>query len=162
MHFAEDLLVYGDAVKNQLECAAHEVGGFFEVLEEEGIQAVPVFAARAYPFGVVALETFEELVATILDGLKAVGPVDGVLAAPHGLVVSEKHIDGDGWWLSRVREWIGPDVPLIAALDLQPTSLPRSCKQPMLWLPIGPILTWTSVRQEKRQPVSWPALCGEK
>ncbi len=118
MHFAEDLLAYGDAVKNQLGCAAHEVGGFFEVLEEEGIQAVPVFAARAYPFGVVEFETFEELVATILDGLKAVGPVDGVLAAPHGIVVSEKHIDGDGWWLSRVREWIGPDIPLIAALDL--------------------------------------------
>jgi microcystin degradation protein MlrC len=116
--FESDLLAYGGGVRVMLGAAEHEVGGFFEALAEEGIEAVPVFAARAYPFGVVAAETFEGWVEEMLDGLDAVGPVDGVLAAAHGALVAEDHPDGAGWWLSRVRAMIGPDKPLIATLDL--------------------------------------------
>lgn len=124
-HFEQDLLAYGEDVRVKLGHAQHEVGGFFEGLEEEGIEAVPVFAARAYSYGVIASETFEELLSMMLAGLKAAGPVDGVLAAPHGVVVAANHRDGDGWWLSRVREMIGPDKPLIASLDLHTNLSPE-------------------------------------
>lgn len=116
-HFEEDLLARGEAVRERLADAEHEVGGFFEGLAAEGIEAAPVFAARAYPFGVIEAEAFEGLVAEMLEALRAAGPLDGVLAAPHGATVAENHPDADGWWLRQVRRAIGPDVPLIATLD---------------------------------------------
>lgn len=116
-HFEEDLLARGEAVRERLEAAAHEVGGFFEGLKEAGIEAVPVFAARAYPFGVIEAQAFEALVDEMLEALREAGPLDGVLAAPHGSTVAESHPDADGWWLRQVRAVIGPDVPLIATLD---------------------------------------------
>ncbi len=116
-HFEEDLLLRGEAVRERLAAAAHEVGGFFAGLAAEGMEAVPVFAARAYPFGVIQAEAFEALVAELLEALRAAGPLDGVLAAPHGATVAENHPDADGWWLRQVRKVIGPGVPLIATLD---------------------------------------------
>lgn len=116
-HFEEDLIAVGPEVQARLAKAEHEVGGFFEALADEGIEAVPVFAARAYPFGVITAETFDALVEEMLTALEAAGPVDGVLAAPHGATVAENHPDADGWWLTRVREAIGSKKPLIATLD---------------------------------------------
>ena len=116
-HFEEDLIAQGEAVRQVLSGAEHEVGGFFETLAEEGIEAVPVFAARAYPFGVITAGTFDALVDELLTALRAAGEIDGVLAAPHGATVAENHPDADGWWLSRVRDAIGPNKPLIATLD---------------------------------------------
>lgn len=116
-HFEEDLLLTGEVIRERLAASAHEVGGFFAALEEEAIEAVPLFAARAYPFGVIDAVTFDELVAELLEALRAAGPLDGVLAAPHGATVAENHADADGFWLAEVRKVIGPDVPLIATLD---------------------------------------------
>ena len=116
-HFEEDLLAKGEAMRERLAESAHEVGGFFQGLAEAGIEAVPVFAARAYPFGVIAAEAFTGLVEEMLQALREAGPLDGVLAAPHGSTVAESHPDADGWWLQQVRALIGPEVPLIATLD---------------------------------------------
>lgn len=116
-HFEEDLLARGEEVRARLADAAHEAGGFFAGLEEAGIEAVPVFAARAYPFGVIQAEVFDALVAEMLEALRLAGPLDGVLAAPHGATVAENHPDADGWWLKQVRKLIGPNVPLFATLD---------------------------------------------
>jgi len=116
-HFEEDLLIKGELIRERMAASAHEVGGFLAALEEEGIEAVPIFAARAYPFGVIEAATFDELVAELLEALRAAGPLDGVLAAPHGATVAENHADADGHWLAAVRQVIGRDVPLIATLD---------------------------------------------
>jgi microcystin degradation protein MlrC len=116
-HFEEDLLIQGEAIRQRMAASAHEVGGFFAALEAEGIEAVPIFAARAYPFGVIEAATFDALVEALLAALRAAGPLDGVLAAPHGATVAENHADADGHWLAAVRAEIGPAVPLIATLD---------------------------------------------
>src|SRR5205085_9901807 len=60
-HFEQDLLAEGDEVRRRLADAHHEVGGFFEGLAIEEIEAVPIFAARALPYGVMTAETFETL-----------------------------------------------------------------------------------------------------
>src|ERR1043165_7962118 len=62
-HFEADLLVEGDAVRARFDGAHHEVGGFFAGLAEEQIDAVPIFAARALPYGIVAAEAFDALIA---------------------------------------------------------------------------------------------------
>src|SRR5205085_9537801 len=82
-HFEQDLLVEGEAVRARLAEAHHEVGGFFAGLAEAGATAVPLFAARALPFGVVEAAAFHELVRRMHVAIDSAGPLDGLLVAPH-------------------------------------------------------------------------------
>src|SRR5437764_15322123 len=50
-HFEQDVLAEGEEVRCRFEGTHHEVGGFFQGLAEAGIEAVPIFAARALPYG---------------------------------------------------------------------------------------------------------------
>jgi microcystin degradation protein MlrC len=117
-HFEQDLLAEGEEVRRRLQDAHHETGGFFQGLAEAGIEAVPIFAARALPFGTVA----DEALATLLRQMDATfdraGHLDGLLVAPHGAMVTNAHRDADGYWLSRLRKRFGPDFPIIGTLDL--------------------------------------------
>jgi microcystin degradation protein MlrC len=117
-HFQQDVLLSGEAIRRQFQDAPHEIGGFFQGLKKAGIEAVPIFAARAYPNGTIEAATFDHLVGQMMDELEAAGPLDGILAAPHGATVAENHPDADGYWLTRVRESMGLQKPLIATLDL--------------------------------------------
>jgi microcystin degradation protein MlrC len=116
-HFQEDLLLEGEAVRQQLAPAHHETGGFFSGLAAHAIEAVPIFAARALPFGVMTADTFTQLLRRMDAALDAAGALDGLLVAPHGATVSEEHPDADGYWLSRVRQRFGPALPIIGTLD---------------------------------------------
>lgn len=116
-HFEADLLLHGEAIREAMADTPHEVGGFFAGLEEAGIEAVPLFLARALPYGVIKKEDFEGLVAELLEAVSSAGPLDGYLAAPHGATVAEGYPDADGEWLTCLREQIGEGTPLIASLD---------------------------------------------
>ncbi len=116
-HFREDLLLTGRAVRDQMAATYHEVSGFFEGLDEAGLDAVPIFAARAVPFGTITKGAFDQLVEMLFVELARAGDLDGLLLAPHGATVSEEHRDADGYWLTRVRQHVGPEMPLISTLD---------------------------------------------
>ena len=116
-HFEQDTLAVGDEVRQQFCDAHHEVGGFFAALEAGRCEAVPIFAARAMPFGVMTAETLSNLMEMIRDGMQRAGPLDGVLVAPHGATVSETIVDVDGYWLSEVRTAVGTDCPIIGTID---------------------------------------------
>lgn len=124
-HFEESLLCEGEEVRRRMADAHHEIGGFFAGLDEEGVEAVPIFAARALPYGVVDAAAFDELVRRMLAALDRAGPLDGLLVAPHGATVAENHPDADGHWLTRVRETVGPRVPVIGTLDLHANLSPK-------------------------------------
>ena len=95
--------VRGRGGPRRLADAHHEVGGFFQGLADDGIEAVPIFAARALPYGVIASDTFDELMRRMLTALDRAGPLDGLLVAPHGATVAENAPDADGHWLAAVR-----------------------------------------------------------
>ena len=116
-HFNDDLYLVGEEVRRQMFEAPHEVGGFFAGLEAAGIEAVPIFLARAIPFGMIDAEAFDALVEKMLSELWAAGSLEGILAAPHGATVAEIHSDADGHWLSQVRVAVGNDMPIIATID---------------------------------------------
>jgi microcystin degradation protein MlrC len=117
-HFEQDLLCEGEEVRRRMEGTHHEVGGFFEGLAKEGVEAVPIFAARALPHGPLTANCFETLVGRMHAALANAGPLDGLLVAPHGAMVCDSHPDGDGEWLSRLRAKVGPKMPIIGTLDL--------------------------------------------
>jgi microcystin degradation protein MlrC len=115
--FAADVLARGAEVRERFHDAPHEIGGFFAGLDLERLEAVPLFAARALPYGVIEKDVFAELVATMLEELCRTGPLDGLLVAPHGATVSEDWLDADGHWLRQVRDAVGPDVPIVGTID---------------------------------------------
>ncbi|MFP6670630.1 MAG: M81 family metallopeptidase [Pirellulaceae bacterium] len=123
-HFQQDKLLLGEEVRRDMGKTHHEVSGFFAGLEEahqsdpeQPIEAVPIFAARAVPFGTITAETYERLLEQLFQQLSAAQPLDGLLLAPHGATVSEAHPDADGYWLTKLRETVGTEMPCIATLD---------------------------------------------
>jgi microcystin degradation protein MlrC len=116
-HFEQDMLVEGEAVRERLHGTQHEVGGMFHALEDLSVTAVPIFAARAFPFACIERVAAEELLRRMFAALEAAGPIDGLLVAPHGATVSEPWPDFDGHWLSELRRRLGPEMPIIGTLD---------------------------------------------
>ena len=116
-HFRQDLILSGEEVRRHFAAAHHEVRGFFDGLTRAGIEAVPIFAARAYPFGTIESAAFDRLLRLMLDELQYAGRLDGLLVAPHGATVSAAYPDVDGQWLSLVRQAVGPQIPIIGTLD---------------------------------------------
>jgi len=123
--FANETLARGSEVCTQFADAPHEIGGFFEGLQTAGLEAVPIFAARAMPYGTIDAESFTRLIDTMCEELKATGPLDGLLVAPHGATVSQEYPDVDGYWLHRVREMVGPDLPVVGTLDPHANLSPK-------------------------------------
>jgi microcystin degradation protein MlrC len=121
--FRAVVLARGGEVRRHYAGGHHEVSGFFEGLEREGIEAVPIFAAGATPGGTIAGETYRALLDGLFEALEEARAerggtgIDGLLLAPHGAAVCEDFPDMDGDWLGRVRELVGPGVPMIATLD---------------------------------------------
>ncbi len=116
-HFQQNWLLTGEDVRRSVADTHHETGGFFEGLKRAGIETVPIFASRAVPFGTIAANAFARLLEILFDELRRAGPLDGLLVAPHGATVSEKHPDADGYWLAELRRRVGPQMPIIGTLD---------------------------------------------
>ena len=114
--FRQGVLAMGEEVRAAFGGSHHEIGGFFAGLETSRVEAVPVFAARATPSGVVTADAVAELLARMEQALGQ-AELEGLLVAPHGAAVSELYPDLDGHWLSLVRSWVGREVPIISTID---------------------------------------------
>ncbi|BBK44092.1 microcystinase C [Allostella vacuolata] len=71
----------------------------------------------AQPAGITVRQAYEELRDEILDQLRAAMPVDMVLMGLHGAMVADGYDDCEGDILARIREIVGPGVPIGAELD---------------------------------------------
>lgn len=116
-HYRRSTFLFGEEIRGKYSAAHHEISGFFQTLAAANVEAVPIIFAHTPPWGVVADETREALWQMISEGLDKAGPLDGILAAPHGAAVSESIPDMDGWWLTRLRAQIGNRLPIIATMD---------------------------------------------
>lgn len=116
-NFENSALLRGEAVADFYRGGHHTISGFIEALSEHDIEIVPLFAANTTPGPVIAAETAERLWAMAREQLEGAGKLDGILAGVHGAAVSEVHRDMDGWWLTELRQLVGPDMPIIGTLD---------------------------------------------
>ena len=103
-HFKDDLLLEGNEILEKMWDSHHEIGGFLKGLEAENIEAVPIFAARALPYGTIRKQAFNQLMERMFQLIEETSPLDGYLVAPHGATVSEDYPDADGYWLSELRK----------------------------------------------------------
>lgn len=115
--FQQELLTTGEGMRAAFAGTPHEVGGMLQALEEYKLEIVPIFAARAMPYGTITSEASHAIVNQLLEELKKALPLDGLLVAPHGATVGEPFPDFDGHWLSEVRKIVGPEMPIIGTLD---------------------------------------------
>jgi microcystin degradation protein MlrC len=83
----------------------------------EGLDVVEGTSAWAEPAGTVARAVYEELRDRILGELEAALPVDAVALGLHGAMVAHGYDDCEGDLLGRVRQRVGPGVPIGAELD---------------------------------------------
>ena len=125
--FRQDGIFTGRAMYDHYSGGHHEVSGFLEGLESAGIDALPIFHAATTPSGRITRETCEELMQLMFDEVEAVGEVDGYLVAPHGANSGEgdEYRDLDGHWLSRLREVVGSEKPIICTIDPHANLSPR-------------------------------------
>lgn len=94
------------------------LGGFIEICQREGIEMVPIVRTHAGAAGPAADDAFDHYCQVIVDGLRAHGgSLDGVLLDLHGACTTPTRPDPDGDMVRLVRSAVGPDVPVMLALD---------------------------------------------
>ena len=92
--------------------------GAIERLQALGHEIVPLLWCSATPSAHVTEDSFERIVAMMLETLRDAAPLDGVLLDLHGAMVCTHVADGDGELLRRVRQTVGDATPVVATLDL--------------------------------------------
>lgn len=95
----------------------HEVAGFLEGARQHGLEVYPLLATHATPSGPLNREAFEALTGELLRRLKEAPPLDGLLLALHGAMVSQEHPDADCEIVRRLRQAMGPAFPIIVTHD---------------------------------------------
>ena len=98
--------------------AQTSLAGFLKAADELDFELVPLIFAATDPAGTISAEAFESLTGEGLQMLREQGPFDGVLLNQMGAAVSEEFPDMDGEFARRVREVVGPGVPVAMTLDL--------------------------------------------
>ena len=116
--FVAASLTRGPALIERWKGAHHELGGFVDGLADAGVNIAPLFATFAVPGGTLSAECYERIATELLADLENSLPLDGLLLALHGATVSEEFPDADGELLRRIRERVGPSMPIVATLDL--------------------------------------------
>lgn len=94
------------------------ISGALSVAGRRGWDLVPVLWAGAIPSAAVTRDAYELIAGEIVEGLAGAGSLDGIFLDLHGAMVAEHVDDGEGELVRRIRAAVGPDVPIVAALDL--------------------------------------------
>ena len=107
----------GDDIFSVWKDSHHEVGGFIQGLEEQGYIPYSTLMATATPAGPLTDDAFDKLTNMLIQELKAIPNLDGLLLALHGAMVVESFPDADGEVLRRLREIYGQSFPIVVTLD---------------------------------------------
>ncbi len=124
-NFERSRLVRGQEMFTAFGKARVEIPAMLDVLEAAGVEVVPLMAAQAGASGELTRETFEALLAELLDRLAKAGPLDGVLLPLHGALAAEGEPDGEGVIIEAVRKLVPAHVPIGVSLDLHGHVTPR-------------------------------------
>ncbi|MFT4014210.1 MAG: M81 family metallopeptidase [Paracoccus sp. (in: a-proteobacteria)] len=100
------------------------VAGAIRHARARGWDLVPLVWAGAVPSAPVTAECYGAISDEIVQSIAAALPLDGVFLDLHGAMLAEGEPDGEGALLARIRQTVGPGVPVVAALDLHGNITP--------------------------------------
>mgnify|MGYP003700772623 CR=1 FL=1 len=101
------------------------VAGYVEAAQQQGHELLPLSWSNATPSAQVTEDAYERIVAQILEDLAQLKDLDGLYLDLHGAMVAEHVDDGEGEMLARVRDLVGPDLPIAVSLDLHANVTPE-------------------------------------
>lgn len=115
-------LARGEAMLAAVDGVHIPITGAINVLREAGADMVPLCWSAATPSAHVTEDAFERISAMLLEDIDAAmksGPaLDGIYLDLHGAMVCEHFEDGEGELLRRLRDLVGPELPIAVSLDL--------------------------------------------
>ncbi|WP_247748033.1 M81 family metallopeptidase [Ruegeria sp. R13_0] len=111
-------LLCGQDVLNTTRGMNLPIAGFAKTALADEVELRPILWCAAEPGGNVADHAFDTIAERITTALADMTQLDGVYLDLHGAMVTESWDDGEGELLSRIRQVIGPDLPLVASLDM--------------------------------------------
>lgn len=105
---------------------ANAARGAWEVLRVEAdIETVAGVFAIALPGGPLDAASGAGLVERVARSVMGGGRPDGVLLVLHGSMLYDGEFDAEGLLAERVRGEVGPDIPIVVALDMHAKFTPR-------------------------------------
>lgn len=116
--FENRYFLVGDQIPQKLRDTNTEIWGFLEAGRRFGWTFVHPLTASASPSGPLAADDWREIKAAILDPLRRGERFDALIFVLHGSMVTESSDDAEGELLLEARHLVGPDVPIIATLDM--------------------------------------------
>jgi microcystin degradation protein MlrC len=116
--FAAFGILEGEAIRRAGQ-AERSVGGYFDAVEASGldIETIPILRANAVAGGRITRAAFDFFRDRIEAGLKGAGKLDGLALQLHGACAAEGEDDVEGAQVEQCRRILGPDVPIVLALD---------------------------------------------
>jgi microcystin degradation protein MlrC len=117
-NFEQSHLVRGGLVDDDPASDALAQLRWRQMTNERGWEFAESLCGFAQPAGTTLRWVYEQLRDEILADLRAALPVDIVLLNQHGAMVAQGYDDCEGDLTARVREIVGPDVPIGVELDL--------------------------------------------
>jgi microcystin degradation protein MlrC len=96
------------------------VGGFLDAAKSRAWTLIPSAWAGATPSSYVTEEAFERIAGAIVEDTRAAlaKGLDGIYLDLHGAAVATHALDSEGELLARLRAVVGPQMPIVASLDL--------------------------------------------
>ncbi|MFN8708067.1 MAG: M81 family metallopeptidase [Planctomyces sp.] len=128
--FRERGLLRGEELIQTLRGTNTTIGGFINGAERYQFELVPTLYAEAQTSAPATRNVFDQLLNEMLERMSKAGAADAVLLALHGSMCvgnldgPDGLHDADGEILSRVRALVGPDVPILAELDIHSNMTP--------------------------------------
>ena len=95
------------------------IGGYLDAVKDSGldVETIPIIRAFAVAGGRLDTESFDYFQDRIREGLKAAGRIDGLMLQLHGACAADGVDDVEGEQAELCRRILGPDVPIVLALD---------------------------------------------
>lgn len=124
---------HGAAMLDRFTGLNAPMGGFLDAARGHQWQLLPSCWAGATPSAHVTADAFERICTVILDDTRAAMAqpqgLDGIYLDLHGAAVAEHVDDCEGELLARLRALVGPDLPIVASLDLHANVTRRMLAQ---------------------------------
>ena len=122
-------LIRGDEVIRALSGVHASLTGFVDAaMASGGYEIIPVLWCAAEPSSYVTTDAFERIADMIVNDIGCAGDLDGIYMELHGAMVTQKHEDGEGELLRRIRDVTGPDLPIAVSFDFHANVTPEIMK----------------------------------
>jgi microcystin degradation protein MlrC len=124
--FESQSLYYGQKILEAMTGTRSGTGGMIEGATARGWTLLPTVYGTAMPSGIVTEAAYQTMLQALLERLRAALPLDGILLALHGAMVTEEQLDAESHILAQVRQVVGPNVPMVVELDMHGNIGPRT------------------------------------